>query len=404
MTSFPRTALILTAFAASGCALPAAAPTATQLEQAQPADPNWEFYIVKVSNPVVRALAGYRDAGFPQSLRLARYQPNLTLRPGDIITASIYETGGSSLFGAPPAAPPQQQTPGALPTSLGAMATTLPPQVIEPDGQVMVPFVGRMRVAGRTPAQAAQDIEARLGAQAVQPQVIVSVVTNGSSAVTVGGEVRRAGLVPLTLRGEKLLDVIAQAGGPQFPATETDVRVMRGNVVSTIPLQYVLANPADNITMRPSDNVVLVRNPKTFVVMGAANKVAQYPFESERVTLAEAVARSGGPADMIGNIAGIYLFRYEPNQVARDVLSAAPNAIDRTYAVRGAVHAPDSTTRVMYRIDLSQADGYFLAQQITMRDKDIVLVSNAEATQLQKFFTLIRGATGVVYDISGGRR
>jgi polysaccharide export outer membrane protein len=403
MTSFPRTALICIAFAASGCALPAAAPTATQLEQAQPADPNWEFYIVKVSNPVVRALSNHRDTGFPQSLRLARYQPNLTLRPGDVITASIYETGGPSLFGTPPTAPPQQQQPGAPPTSLGAMATTLPPQVIEPDGQVMVPFVGRMRVAGRTPAQAAQDIEARLGAQAVQPQVIVSVVSNGSSAVTVGGEVRRAGLVPLTLRGEKLLDVIAQAGGPQFPATETDVRVIRGNVVSTIPLQYVLANPADNIVMRPNDSVVLVRNPKTFVVMGAANKVAQYPFESERVTLAEAVARSGGAADMIGNIAGIYLFRYEPSPVARDVLSSAPNAVDRTYAVRGAVHTPASTTRIMYRIDLSQADGYFLAQQITMRDKDIVLVSNAEATQLQKFFTLIRGATGVVYDISGRR-
>ena len=54
---------------------------------------------------------------------------------------------------------------------------------------------------------------------------------------------------------------------------------------------------------------------------------------------------------------------------------------------------------MMYRIDLGQADGYFLAQQISVRDKDVILVSNAEATQLQKFLLLVRGFTGVVYDI-----
>src|SRR5262249_13827356 len=149
-----------------------------------------------------------------------------------------------------------------------------------------------------------------------------------SNTVAVGGEVNKAGLMPLTLRGEKLLDVIAWAGGPKWPAVQTDVRLMRGSSVVSIPLRQVMSNPADNIVARPDDSVTLVRNPKTFVVMGASQKVAAYNIEFEKVTLAEGIAQAGGGIDTISNLAGIYLFRNEPSPFARKMLAADANAVD----------------------------------------------------------------------------
>ena len=389
----------LVALALSGCSLPAAGPTVTQIERTT--DPSLDVYLVKVSAPIVRILSQSKTVGFPSAFRLDNHRPSVALRPGDVISVNIYETGGSPLFGGGGSGTalgqPASQLPGA------SQAATLPGQIIEPDGQILVPFVGRVPVVGRTPTQAADEIARRLALQTVKPQVIVSLLTSNANSVTVGGEVNRAGLVPLTLRGERLLDVISQAGGPRFPAIEIDVRVMREKTVASIPLQDVLASPMDNIVVRPNDSIVLVRSPKTFVVLGAALKVAQYNMEAERVTLAEGIARAGGTVDTIGNLAGIFLLRSEPTSIARAVINADEKAIDTNYVQTDETRLlAGPQTRMIYRIDLTQSPGYFFAQNMLLRDKDIVLIANAEATQIQKALTILRGFTGAYFDLSRG--
>lgn len=391
----------LMVFALVGCSLPSAGPTVRQVEGS--ADPNLDLYVVKVTPKVVGALASFRTQGFPQSLRLQSYQPSVALQPGDVISVAIYEAGGSPLFGfsgggaagAPGAPTPQP--------SGAAQATTLPQQIVEADGKILIPFVGSVQVAGRTPAQAANLIRDKLQAQTTRPEVIVSLISNAANAVAVGGEVNRAGIVSLSLRGERLLDVIAQAGGPKFPAVETDVRMIRGNVTTAIPLQQVLANPQDNIAVRPNDNVVLVHNPKTFVVLGAVTKVAQYTMDMERITVAEGIGRAGGTVDAYGSLGGVYLLRSEPTAFARAVLSADQSAIDTSYVqTEETRQLTGPQTRMIYRIDLTQSGGYFFAQNIALRDKDIILVANADTAQVQKAMTLLRAFTGAYFDISRG--
>jgi len=394
-------ALSVMALALNGCALPQAGPTVTQLERTT--DPALDVYLVKVTSPIVRLLSQSRTAIFPPAFRLENHKPSVALRPGDVIGVSIYETGGSPLFSGGTAG--AGGTPGGItPQPSGSsQAATLPGQIVEPDGQILIPFVGPVPVANRTPAQAADEIARRLGVQTAKPQVLVTLLTSNANTVTVGGEVNRAGLVPLTLRGEKLLDVISQAGGARYPATEIDVRVMRGNTVAAIPLQDVLLSPKDNILVKPNDSIVLVRNPKTFVVLGAALKVAQYNFDTERVTLAEGIARAGGTVDMIGNLSGIFLIRSEPTSLARAVLGADDKAVDASYVQTDETRQLiGPQIRMIYRIDLTQSPGYFFAQNILLRDKDIVLMANAETAQIQKAMTIIRSFTGAYFDLSRG--
>jgi len=395
MTLFRRILAGLLALCLAGCDyIPGVAPTSTQLIRTQ--DENWEVYQVKVTSLITKALASARGPTFPPAFRTQRYTPSVTLKPGDVIGVTVYEQPGSSLFsGTVPAL--MTGTPGQP----APQSTTLPLQIVESDGAVSIPYVGRVRVVGNTPSQAAAKIQQGLDPQTVRPQVVVSLVSNSSNTVSVGGEVNKAGLMPLTLRGERLLDVVAWGGGPKMNSVQMDLRLIRGRQVFSLPLQEIMSHPEDNIVAQPNDNIVLVHNPKTFLVMGATMKVNQYPFDVENVTLAEAIARAGGGIDTTTNLAAIYLFRYEPGNVARTVLNADRQAVDASYVTPRAGGLDDGTSvPVAYRVDLTQADGYFFAQQLRLRDKDVVLLATAQAAQFLKVMAIIRSITGTYYDLT----
>lgn len=379
---------------ASCDALPGVAPTSTQLIRSK--DENWDVYVVKVTSLVSRTLAGYRPESFPAAFRSQKYTPSVALKPGDLIGITVYETAGSTLF---------QGTVPALMTGTPGMAapqpSTIPLQLVESDGKVTVPYVGRVTVAGRTPSQAAALIQEGLGNQTVRPQVVVSMAGNVSNTIAVGGEVNRSGLMPLTLRGEKLLDAVAWAGGPKSTAIQMDLRLMRGKQTFSVPLTQVMSNSEDNILAQPNDSISLVFNPKTFLVMGATQKVNQYPFDVETITLAEAIARAGGGVETITNLAAVYLFRYEPAPLARQVLTVDHQAVDTRY-VSSRVDTLEGAGSIpfIYRVDLTQADGYFFAQQVQLRNKDIVVMATAEAAQFLKLMQVIRAVSGTYYDLT----
>ena len=392
--------VIILGGALAGCGLlPASAPTASQLE-ATNSDSGLPYTLVNVDKRVVDILRGYRHGSFGSGFTRRGYVPGDVLGVGDFIAITIYESGGSSIFGATPA-PAAPATTGvpmpAVPNTPGS-ASSIPPQVIEADGTVLMPYVGRIKAAGKTPAHLSAEIQKQLQGKAVEPQVIVTLVSNATNTATVGGDVASPRPVALSLRGERLLDVIAAAGGAKYPAYEVYVSVVRGKQMGTVLLQTIVTNPSENIYVRPNDQIFLTRYPRTFAVLGATAKVSQYTFDTPTVTLVEAVARAGGPIDTIGDPAGIYLFRYEPLSVAdkilnKDEISAAVSA------VKSEGNKADFVP-LLYRVDLRGAEGYFLSQNIAMQDKDVVLVTNAEATQIQKLLTGVRGFTGIAYDLS----
>lgn len=386
-----RLRIVLLCVALAGCALPAAGPTSSQLENSASQD-NFSFNIVKMDARVAAILHRHSAGTFGARFKGVHYAARNTLQPGDAISITVYESGGSSLFGSPVSSP--AVPPGGVMTSSNTAAgvTTIPPQTIEADGTVFMPFVGRISVVGKSPGQIGRMLEEKLEGKAVAPQVVVSAVGNVTNTATVGGDVNQPRPVPLSLRGERLLDVIATAGGAKFPAYETFVRVVRGRTVGMVLLQTIVNDPSENIVVRPNDQIFLSHNARTFAVLGATQKVSQYTFDTEKVTLAEAIARAGGPIDTIGDPSGIYLFRFEPWPVAKEVLG--PSITD--------IGGPDAPRffPILYRVGLTNAEGFFISQSIQMRDKDIILVTNAEATQLQKLMTLVRGFTGIAFDLS----
>ncbi len=191
--------------------------------------------------------------------------------------------------------------------------------------------------------------------------------------------------MPLTAKGERLLDAVAAAGGVRQPVGKTTVQVTRGEVVQSMALDSVIQDPKQNIVLQPGDVVTALFQPLSFTALGATGKNEEVFFEAQGITLAQALARAGGLQDQRADAKGVFIFRYEEPLV----LGVAGENPPLT---------PDGKVPVIYRVDLKDPRSFFVAQGFPIRNKDVMYVSNAPAAELQKFLNIL---TSVVFTAQG---
>ena len=263
-----RTALMaaLAAGSVGGCTyLPAAGPTASAIQEGSEvatADGGLlaRYEIIDVNPAVVEALRGRPLDSLLASFGDHRPSAEPVIGIGDMVSVSIWEAGSGGLFSGPLVADR---------FSAGSKSALIPEQPVGRDGAISVPYAGRIKVDGRRPQDVQTLIESALAGKAIQPQVLVSVTRPISQAVTITGEGAAGARLPLSGHGDRILDVIAAAGGNRSPVSETFVRLSRGPVTATVPLTTVVSNPKENIYLRPNDVLTLVRDPQTFIAVGA---------------------------------------------------------------------------------------------------------------------------------------
>jgi polysaccharide export outer membrane protein len=372
---FAAVFVCLTGPVLAGCGyLPTAGPTTGQVVDQGVQDSQIRYDVVDVNASVVSTLLAQPAESFHRRFGRNGKPPAPTIGIGDTVSVSIWEAAGGGLFGASPTDH----------VSAGSRNVTIPEQVVGRDGGISMPFAGRVPVAGRSTVDVQHEIEHRLAEKAIEPQVIVTITKSVTNAATVSGEVVNGARVPLSVNGDRLLDLIALAGGAKAPVYDTFVRLSRNGVTATMPMEKLVSDPAENIYARPGDVLTLVQVPQTFSVLGATGQNAQLKFNAESITLVEALAKAGGLQDLRSDPAGVFLFRFETPAVVT-ALSAPQLAT-----------GPDRSSPVVYRLDMSDANAYFLAQRFPVEDKDIIYVANARLNELQKFFTLLNTLTGPV--------
>ena len=366
---------VLAGMIVAGCsALPTAGPTASDVQHQEIKGQEVRFDLVDINDTVVAALLASPAENFHTRFKKYGRPPQPRIGVGDSLVVSIWEAAGGGLFGTSPTDH----------VSAGSRNVTIPEQMVGQDGGVSVPFAGRVTAAGRLPVEVQKAVEQRLAEKAIEPQAIVTVTRSVTNSATVTGEVIAGARVPLSLKGDRLLDLIAAAGGAKTPVYETFVRLSRDGATATIPMEMLVSDPAENIYAYPGDVLTLVRLPQSFTVFGATGANAQVNFTAERMTLVEALAKAGGLQDLRADPAGVFLFRYEPPPIVK--------TLGRPQLGTG----PEGSSPMVYRLDLSDAKSYFLAQRFPIHDKDIIYVANADFNELQKFFTLLNTLTGPV--------
>lgn len=299
--------------------------------------------------------------------------------PGDVLQVSIFELG-SGLFGGGSAG---GMSSGGGSNSLmsgagpGTSVTSenLPPIVVDSSGAVDVPYIGRLQAMGRTTTQLAAAIKGGLKGQSQNPQVLVRITTDVTNAVIVSGDVKKPGRGVLTQAHERLLDMIAISGGPDHAPEDTMVQLNRDGRTARIPLRTLQDQPDQNVALVPGDRVQVTYQPRSFTVFGATSKVSETAFNTPELSLAEALARIGGPLDERADPNAVFLFRFEDRQAALRL--GLPMRL-------GTAPAP-----VVYELDMMNPTSYFVAQKFAMKDKDLVYIANAKTNKFYKFFNLI---------------
>lgn len=186
---------------------------------------------------------------------------------------------------------------------------------ISSDGNISMPLVGYIHVAGLTNSEAEGAIESQLRQNNIvnDPQVSIFVKDYNSSGVSVVGEVVKPGTYT-TLGPHRLFDLLQAAGGLTEKAANRAVISHRGSdTPNTVDLSKDPAQMAqNNLDIQPGDTVVVPAAPIVYV-LGEVSKPGGYVLGSGGgVTVLRVVAAAGGPT-RDASLGGAKMLRRMPN-------------------------------------------------------------------------------------------
>jgi polysaccharide export outer membrane protein len=165
------------------------------------------------------------------------------------------------------------------------------------NGAIYLPYLGSVKVAGFTPAEAAEFLKSALkqGGFLVDPQISVQLVDSPTRSITVIGEVLKPSPIP-AFGQVRLLDAIAACGG-FTPLASHSVTVRR--VGDPEPISVELGTDArtanaSDIPLMPGDTVIVSKVGNVFV-LGYVKTPASIPLVNNApITVLRALAMAGG--------------------------------------------------------------------------------------------------------------
>src|SRR5215813_12636684 len=359
--------------AVGGCALmPVAGPESWDVWAGQHDPKNIPYAFVRITPKVAnvlgkalpRLVGEFPDRSRPSDIRFGN---------GDVIGVTIFEASSGGLF-----------IPAEASVRPGNFIS-IPPQAVDVNGNISIPYGGSIRARGRTQVELQQAIVESLKDRAIEPQAVVSVVDQQTSLITVLGDVARPGQIPARLTPARIVETISRAGGIVGPGPDEWIMVERDGRRALSPFGALLSEPANNIYVHPCDIIYVYREPQTYLAFGALGNQQQIPFGVWRITLAEAVAKAGVLRDDQADPASVFLYRGE----TRDVAEAM--GIDCSK-----FHGP--IIPVIYNINFRNPGSQFLATTFEMRNKDVVYVSNSVSVEATKFLTYVRTVSSTLND------
>ena len=345
--------------------LPVEGPALTEIDAHHRKTNTSGFLLIDLNAEVANHLKSQSVPSFNDHFGKGRPFKSSRIGTGDTLAVQIWEADPAGLF-----------------SSTGAVNRgQIPEIVVDNTGQILIPFAGRVRAAGRSPNQLGVAIANALAKKAVEPQVHVSITRNVANTVTVTGEVNKPMILPLTYKGDDLLDAIAGVGGSKYPAYESRISLTRNGKIARAYLSHILNSPRDNIYLMRDDKINVERLPQSFSAFGAVTQKGKNDFGAAKLSVLEAVGKVAGLSDARADPRGVFLMRFEQRNIAYQLAG-----IDN--------QDPRNLVPVIYRINLKDPNQYFFAQAIALHDKDVIYVSNAPSVELDKFLTILGKAVG----------
>lgn len=359
----------------SGSFLATSGPTRSSIQKISE-QPETNIAILPLSGEIVAKLGSYLPSErFSDVFQSSTNVPG-SIGLGDLVEVRIWETPPAVLFSS-----------GNIQSASTSKEFMLPEQMVDNIGNISVPFVGNIRVKGKIPSQVEHEIVSKLKGRANKPQVFVRIIKNNNSTVTVVGSSGNNRIIPISSKNERLLEVIALAGGINDSLNRISIQLTRQDQVVSMPLESIIKDPQQNIHLNSGDVITIQNQPSNFTVLGASGKNEEIGFEAKGISLAQALGRSGGLQDFRADASGVFIFRFEePSRLVNFTSFAS----DPNNLVEGKLP-------VIYQIDLKNPQTFFWSQKFMIQNNDMIYVSNASSADLNKFLSII---TSSIYSVS----
>lgn len=323
-----------------------------------------DAFILTVDDRINR-IAGVAPAlAFSEGFRSAGLVGSDTIQPGDTLSLTIWENVDDGLV---------------VPS--GMNATVLEEVQVDGQGFIFVPYAGRIRASGNSPEAVRQIITEQLAEQTPDPQVQVARLSGDGQTVSVVGAVGAQGVYPIERPTRTLSAMLAAAGGVTIDPEIAQVTVVRGAHTGNIWFEDLYDHPGHDIALRGGDRIIVERDSRSFTALGATGSQTLVPFETQTLTAIEAIASVGGLSPLAADPTGVFIFRNEPESIARQLLGD-PSLI--------------GTQRVVYVLDLTRPNGMFMARDFAIRDEDTVYVTEAPFSQFSKVIAAVFGSLATV--------
>ena len=230
-------------------------------------------------------------------------------------------------------------------------------QLVYADGTMFYSFVGYFPVAGKTVIEVQQELSKRLRHAIKDPQVSVRVANFKGRRVELTGEVRQPQTLFLDNIPLRVSDAVVKGGGFAKDSNPAEVTLIRNGRATVLNLMsyYEEGDLRQNWVLLDGDAVhVGSMAPSQVFVFGEVKSMGTRPMYRGRLSLAQALADSGGP-DYVTMRPAVYVLR------------------------EGASKRPE-----IYKLDVENADSLILAAQFPLKARDVVFVATNDLARMNR--------------------
>jgi polysaccharide biosynthesis/export protein len=236
--------------------------------------------------------------------------------------------------------------------------------VVDQDGTLQFPYVGRIHVAGLQTEAIQALLQKTLGKTFQAPQLTVRIASFRAKQVFIEGEVHTPGTQPINDIPMTLYDAISRAGGLATTADQSRIALVRNGVRHEINLTAMAEHgqSPSRIVLQNGDLLrIPARDDFGVFVMGEVNKpVTALPMRSGKLTLSDALSQAGSLSSTSADAAQLYVIRGNE--------SAAPH---------------------VFHLDASSPVAMVLANQFDLQPKDIVYVDGNGLVRFSRVLSLL---------------